>query len=266
VWQAPSFHGLVLRSAAAAFGAVLITVFFAAILTSSMVDWYYILPRVFGLFSAPVWLSDEESAIHPRGGWSASSRRAVAQVWIFHRGCCELLTFAALAVLLAIGLVALGNAVSTDKTLPGALESLGGSGIAFGVLGYVGPRLRYGLNFMQSCPVGLGMWVEGVDEFGHRASGLVIDVSIDPGVKLVRYEPLDDPVRLFVPLRYSHHLSEQPRPAAVDSEWCREQMLVHFDRDPSPPAGPPSRRLAGSLRRWLGDAPPDTGPTAISDP
>jgi hypothetical protein len=90
VWREPSFHGLFLSSGAAAFGAALVVLIFTAILASSMVDWYLILPRAFGLFGgcSPIWKTDEEAP-----DLDKDRRRRFAQVWVFHRGVCELVVF-----------------------------------------------------------------------------------------------------------------------------------------------------------------------------
>lgn len=230
VWQNPSLHGLWLHSGAAAFGAALVTLIFTAILTSSMVDWYLILPWAFGLFNgcSPIWMTDDEAQ-----DLDKERRRRFAQVWVFHRGVCELVVFSSIAVLLAIGVVALGNAVSSDKTLPTAFEALGGAGIAVGIFGdYLGPRLRHAMNFMLSGTVGLGMWVESEDALRRHFSGLVIDISIHPGLKLVNARGR----RFFVPLEDSHQVGEiKPFPEGIDAAWRERMVLEHLARDPLKP-------------------------------
>jgi hypothetical protein len=227
LWRTPQWDGALLHSGAAAFVAALVTLFFTAIVASSMVDWYYVLPTAFGLIGSPIWLTDEEAEARgkPLGD---DRRRHVAQIWVFHRGVCELLTLSALALALASGLVALGHAVSDDKTLPSAFESLGGAGIAFGIFGYLGPRLRGALDFVLSTPVGLGMWVDGHDGSGRRVSGLVVDVSVHPGIKLVDVRGR----RAFVALADAHRLHPDKRPRAITSTWCATTVDEHLGRDP----------------------------------
>ncbi len=235
-WQTPSFDGLLLHTGAAAFGAALVAVLFTAILTSSMIDWYLMLPFVLGLFGPPSW-TDDESEVR--------RRRWYAQVWVFHRGGCELLAFTSVALLLAIGLVALGNAVSSDRTLPAAFESLGGAGIAFGLLHYLSSRIRDALEFMQSATVGLGMWVRTTDRFGRDVSGIVVDVSVHPGLKVVG-PPVDEAEpyhRTFVALRDTPRVSEGRRPDGIDDDWCGNTVRRHLAQDPS--------KRQGLLRRLL---------------
>lgn len=224
-WQTPSFDGLLLHTSAAAFGAALVAVLFTSILTSSMIDWYLVLPFVLGLFGPPIWTDDERQR---------NRRRWYAQLWVFHRGSCELLAFTSVALLLAIGLVALGNAVSSDRTLPAAFESLGGAGIAFGVFGYLGTRLGPALDYVLSAPVGLGWWVSGMDQFGRDVSGIVVDVSVRPGLKIVgRPQGAGEhDHRTFIEFKYAPLVSEASRPAAADDAWCEETVRRHLRRDP----------------------------------
>jgi hypothetical protein len=223
-WLIPDYRGL-LTGDAAALAAVLVTIFFAALLASSMADWYYILPRALGLTDTPVWLEDGET---PSVGTALNRnrRRGIAQLWIFHRGVCELLTLTAVALFLAVGLVALGKGLSSDETLRSAFDALGGAGVAVGVFGYLGPRLRHGLDFLLSTPVGLGTWVTGRDDQGRRVSGLVVDVSIVPGLKLVNQFGR----RAFVPLSLAHRLQPVRRPYGVGSDECREIVETHLGR------------------------------------
>jgi hypothetical protein len=246
LWRSSGFDGLVFTTDAAAFCAVLFTVFFAAILASSMVDWYYVLPKALGVTGPPIWLTNTEAG----GDLGKERRRNIAQVWIFHRGVCELLTLSCVALLAAILLVAAGHALSGDHTLPAAIEALGGSGIAVGILQYLGPRLRDGLNFVLSSPVGLGMWVHAEGEDKRERTGLVVDVSIAPGVKLVT----EDGERFFIPLAQSHLPSPATRPDGVTRDRSRALVEEHLGRDAPRTGGTPwPTRL---LRRLLLAAPP----------
>lgn len=232
LWLTPSFDGILVHSAAGAFCAVLFTVFWGAMFTSSMVDWYYILPLVFGLIGPPVWMSDAETVGDQRGELGDTRRRRIAQVWVFHRGVCEILTFSCVAFLLAVVLVAAGNALSSDTTLPTAFESLGGAGAAVGVLGYVGPRVGGALRFMLSTEVGVGEWVQRThEETGLiTADGLVVDVSIQPGVKIIER----DGTRKFAALADTKRLHPIDRPDGIDSAWCSRAVHDHLGRDPEP--------------------------------
>jgi hypothetical protein len=232
LWLTPSFDGVLVHSAAGAFCAVLLTVFWGAMLTSSMVDWYYILPLVFGLIGPPIWMTDAETVSDRRGELDDTRRRRIAQVWVFHRGVCEILTFSCVAFFLAVVLVAAGNALSSDTTLPTAFESLGGAGAAVGVLGYVGPRVGGGLRFMLSTEVGLGEWVQRThEETGLiTADGLVVDVSIEPGVKIIQR----DGTRKFAALAETERLHPIARPGGIDSAWCSRAVHDHLGRDPKP--------------------------------
>lgn len=248
-WQTPSFDGLLLHTGAAAFGAALVAVLFTAILTSSMIDWYLVMPFVLGLFGPPIWTDDETQG---------DRRRWYAQVWVFHRGTCELLVLTSVALLLAIGVVALGNAVSSDRTLPAAFESLGGAGIAFGVFGYLGTRLGPALDYVLSAPVGLGAWVTGTDQFGRDVSGMVVDVSVHPGLKVVGLPAGADECdhRAFVALRYVPLVEGGSRPSGVDDAWCERTVRRHLRRDPGK-STPLARRLlhraggAARSRSWI---------------
>lgn len=211
-WRSPAFHGLLFSSEAATFAAVTLSVIPVSIFASHMVDWYLILPFVYGLFGPPIW-EEDETALSPK------RRRRYAKLWVAHRGICEVCVFISLAVLLAIAFVAIGNAVSHDRTLPQAIESLGGAGIAFGVLTYLGPRVRNALNYALAQSAGLGTWASGIDHFGDRVQGFVVDVSIHPGVKLRQR----DREWRYVPLGLAYTLQDldSGRP---DPAWCENAV------------------------------------------
>ncbi len=155
-------------------------------------------------------------------------------MWIAHRAISELFIFPAIALILAIVLVAAGNALSRDETLPTAIESLGGAGIAFAVFGFSGPRWRSSLRFVLSGPVALGSGVEGIGEYLEPVAGLVIDVSVDPGVKLITA----DGERTLVPLAMASTLHPVPRPRDKDDAWCRHHVLLHVLKHNDPSAWP----------------------------
>jgi hypothetical protein len=252
LWLTPGFDGVLVHTAAGAFCAVLLTVLWGAMLTSSMVDWYYILPLVFGLIGPPIWMTDAEAARVGRGELGDTRRRRIAQVWIFHRGVCEILVFSCVAFFLAVVLVAAGNALASDPTLPTAFEALGGAGAAVSVLGYAGPRVGGGLRFMLSTTVGLGEWVQRThEETGLiTADGLIVDVSIEPGVKIIQR----DGTRKFAALAETERLHPIDRPDDVDSAWCSEAVHDHLGRDPKPP-----RAVRETLRPPGEPAPAEVG-------
>jgi hypothetical protein len=216
-WLSPSLQGWLFSTTAAAFGATTLTIMLVALLASSMLDRFVILPRVLGLTRPdPIW--------RPSTALDDRSRRRVAQGWVAHRGICELFVFTAMAVVLAIALVAVINDVSHDDTLPAALESLGGAGIAVYIFGISGPRHAQAIMFCLAGPVALGSWVNGVNEFGNAVEGFVVDVSVEPGVKLIDVHG----DRVIVPLRLAPRLNPTGRPAIVNATWCREQVLEHL--------------------------------------
>jgi hypothetical protein len=216
-WRKPSLDGWLFSTTAAAFGATTLVVIGVALLASSMVDRFVILPRVLGLTKPdPIWRAP--TTLDDR------SRRRVAQGWVAHRGICELFAFTAIAVVLAIALVALINEFSDDATLPAALESLGGAGIAVYVFGISGPRHAAAIAFCLAGPVALGSWVTGVNEFGNSVEGFVLDVSVAPGVKLIDLHG----DRAIVPLHLAPRLNPTTRPTVVTADWCRDRVLEHL--------------------------------------
>jgi hypothetical protein len=246
LWRSPGFDGLLLHSDAAAFAAVLVTTGFAAMPVSSMIDWFYVLPKALGLIGVPIWVDD--AAGDTRGALGKDRRRRIAQVWVFHRGLCELIVLVSLALFLAIILVAVGNAFTDDKTLPAAIESLGGAGVAFAAVQYLTPRLEGALNFVLAAPVGLGMWVEGRDARGDAVRGLVVDVSIAPGIKVIDHE---DERQRFIPLKEAPHVSPLPMPPEADDTWRQQTVhtfLAHDPRTAKEDGGPSWLRTPHVLR------------------
>lgn len=230
VWQAQSFDGLLFSTTAATFGAVALSVIPVAIFASHMVDSYLILPFVYGLFGPPIW-EENDTQLSPK------RRRRYAKLWIAHRGICEICVFVSLALLLSIVFVAIGNAVSHDNTLPQAVESLGGAGIAFGVLTYLGPRVRDSLTYVLAQSAGLGAWATGIDYFGERVEGFVVDVSVHPGIKL-RQRNLE---WRYVPLRLAFGLQELQDENGVrpDAGWCENAVRERDEARLAPPEPTP---------------------------
>jgi hypothetical protein len=212
-WLSPHQEGWLFNSDAAAFVAVCISVVPAAALTSSMVDRFLIIPKVLGLRGKGIWVEPD--------GLNDASRRRLAQMWVVHRAISELFIFPAIALVLAVVIVAAGNALSSDRTLPEAFESLGGASVAFAVFGFAGPRWTSSLRFILSGPVGLGYWVEGVGEMLETVQGLLVDVSVDPGLKIITKDKKIITVPLSLASRFSHVV---PRPAQITVDWCRERV------------------------------------------
>lgn len=184
--------------------AVAVCVILAAIYLSSLVDRYFILPYVYGRFASPVWVEDAppEPAADPPAEeesertLSLKRRRMYAKLWVAHRTACEIIVFVGLALILSVLLIEIIDAVTFNETLPRAIESIGGAGIAVAVLGYVGPRARDGISFVLGGHAGLGAWVKGFDTYQREVEGYVVSVSVEPGVKVMtrehefRYLPL----------------------------------------------------------------------------
>jgi len=214
VWRSPGFAGLLFSTQAAAFAGVALAVIPVAILVSSMVDWYLIIPFCYGAFGTAIWVPPVERI--------PLQRRRYAKIWVAHRVICEICCYFALALIISILFVAVGNAVSHEHVLPVALESLGGSGIAFTVLAYLGPRVRDGWNYMLADNAGLGTWAEGTDIAGEPVEGLIVDVSVHPGVKIWTKEEK----WRFVALRLASQLYEYEsnRLESCDAQWCEQAV------------------------------------------
>jgi hypothetical protein len=216
-WRTSRLEGVISSTSAAAFTAAAIALMPAAALASSMVDRYVILPRLFGLVGGePVWSVPK--------GLDEAWRRRIAQAWIAHRAICELFIFTSMALVLAIVIVAAGNALSHDKTLPTAFESLGGASVAVGVFGFARPRWAASLKFCLSGQVCLGNWVVGPDPHGHKVSGLAVDVSVDPGVKIIQANKQ----RTSTSLEHVDLVNALERPHAQDVAWCKRVTISHL--------------------------------------
>jgi hypothetical protein len=112
-------------------------------------------------------------------------------------------------------------------------------------LAYVGPRVRDAFEFMLSSPIGVGWWVSGEDKRGRPYDGLVVDISIRPGIKIIQRNG----VRRFVRLAKAGKLTEvdaaaRPRPLATspDKAWSQSMFELHFTNDPDSPPRKRGRR------------------------
>lgn len=228
---AKRFDGLVFKSEASVFAGVAFVVIWLAILVSSLFDRYLILPFCYGQLGPPIWSVGPE----PTG----SRRRRFAQVWVGHRAVCEVCAYTALAMLLAIVFVALGSAVSHEHILAVALESLGGTGVAIAILAYAGPRVRDGWGYMSASYAGLGSWACGIIG-GETVEGLVVDVSLSPGVQL----RTQDRGWRFVSLKDAQNLHEleERRPAKCDESWAQDAVLRRGEAKVHEPPGEPTNQ------------------------
>jgi hypothetical protein len=230
----PGSNGLLFSSTAATFTGVALVVIPVAALASSMVDRYLILPYCYGAFGDPVWNVPPRDEEAQKAAFTP--RRRYAKLWVAHRVVCEVLCYFSLALIISVLFVAVGNAVSHERTLPIAIESLGGAGIAFTVIAYLRPRAGAGWDYVMAESAGLGTWARGVDELGDKVDGLVVDVSLYPGIKL-RTTNLE---WRYIPLALAKHLHEfeSARPAECNAEWCQRAVRVRGEAKARAPRHP----------------------------
>ena len=69
---------------------------------------------------------------------------------------------------------------------------------------------------------------QGVSLVGFAVGGLVVDVSIKPGLKLID----EHGHRTFVDLEDSDDLETVPRPDGIDSRWFEQVIDEHLGREP----------------------------------
>ncbi len=145
-----------------------------AILLSSAVDWYVILPFRDGIVGLPACRVDEVDL---------STRRRYTKLWVAHRLACELSITAALIVALVLLLAHYVGNFEKIITIVGAL------GIPAALLLVAGKRwFLGGLRFCLAQGPALGNWVKGptyTKREGEKIhEGFVIDVSLDSGLKI----------------------------------------------------------------------------------
>ncbi|MDQ3933801.1 MAG: hypothetical protein M3340_04130 [Actinomycetota bacterium] len=184
----------VLEGGAAAVGGSLAAAIPMAIVVSGAVDWYVILPFVRGVFGPPACRTDAHDV---------ETLRAYVKYRITHRVLAEFIGWGGLALVAAIGLIALGRAAADDNTVASALASLS----AGGILAYAAPRWKHGVTYFFAQNAGFGTWAGGRDGRYEYVEGVVVDVSIHPGVTL-RADP--DGRDHSVPLGNTATLSEIP--------------------------------------------------------
>lgn len=203
-----------------------------AIYVSSLADQFYVLPAICGMFTGrPAWVTS--------GGQSGQQRRTTATLWVVHRGLAEIIGSVGVAFAIAVVVVAVGGLASSDETLSMAIESLGGTAVAVALLGLFGPRVRDAIRYMLAPSAGIGEWAEVRGAGGDVVSrGLVIDVSIDPGVKLHD----ETGSQFFVALRDCRLVQASPgsRPLSCNEAWAYKQFesvreACRLDEDVAPP-------------------------------
>jgi hypothetical protein len=192
---------------------------FAAMLTSSCVDWYLIRPFRDGVLGAPACqmdAHDDETALY------------YARAWIAHRAIAEVLGWGGVGVVLVVGLVALQRSTK-DAAWSAFFTYLAPAGAVYlGLGGYLAKRLRPVPGYMQRPSPGLGRWAHGeiVDAAGneHHVQGFVLDAAIDPGLRLLSAPDGDITA---VPLAQTARLRASQRALCVE---CCEHWIPQCDR------------------------------------
>lgn len=145
-----------------------------AILLSSAVDWYVILPFRDGVVGWPACQVDEVDL---------PTRRRYTKLWVAHRLACEMSIAATLAVAVVLLLAQYVGNFEEVVTIVGAL------GIPAALLLVAGKRwFLGGLRFCLAQGPAVGDWVNGptyTKREGEKThEGFVIDVSLDNGLKI----------------------------------------------------------------------------------
>lgn len=234
LWQTTPFDGLVFSSPAAEVAGALMLTTCAAVLVSSALDWYVITPFQRGVLNPEICRAHAHPALTPQ------SRRRYAKWWIGHRGACELIAYTSFSIFLAIVFTALTALVDDDAILKISLGSFVGAGTAFALQGYLGPRIRSGWEYLNVQSAGLGEWAAGVDRNAATIHGLVIDVSLKPGIQIL--ETADGSPE-FVPLAMAIDVQHDadPEMRCVD---CCGGWIVDCDRGRREREGSPVARPA----------------------
>lgn len=153
-------------------GALLIPL---SMLLSSAVDWYLIRAFREGVHDLPACQPEIQT-----------SGRAMdyARYWVLHRMVAEFFVYAAIVGLIALTVTIAGE--NTDsKTGENIFNLIGLVGIVSWSLSELG-KLRAALEFVRyPTKCGLASWVTGRTKGGLDISGLVLDVSVKPGVQLI---------------------------------------------------------------------------------
>ncbi|MGA2163327.1 MAG: hypothetical protein ABSH36_02530 [Solirubrobacteraceae bacterium] len=207
-----------LRSVPAHFAVISASAVFAAMLTSSCVDWYLIRPFRDGVLGPPVCQMadhDDETVLF------------YAQAWIAHRTVAEVIGWGGTAIVLIIALVAMQNSTH-NPTWSGIFTYLAPSGAVYlGIGGYLVRRLRYVPQYVQRPSPGLGRWVTGaiptISGEERQIDGFVADVALGVGLQTITQEHR----RKDVDLGDAWRLDSVQRPLCVNA--C-ERWIPHCDR------------------------------------
>jgi hypothetical protein len=186
---------------------------FLAVLLSSLIDWYYIRPRIDGVVCAPPCLATKDH----KGPWKRVTRR-----WYIHRG---LATFSYILFAIAIAFIVMIMLVREDRAAAGVIGGV--SGIAGLLLIFAGPyrnELPTVAKWALSPAFVLGDDLEFEGLRNKTKRGYVLHVAV-PVVKLVPLDengqPIDAP---FIEPKNSQ-LSEaelMPKPTIACRHGCAE--------------------------------------------
>ncbi len=183
---------------------------FVVVLLSSLIDWYYIRPRIDGVVCAPPCLATKGQ----KAPWKRVTRR-----WYIHRG---LATFAYILFAIAVAVIVLLMLIREDHT---AAELIGGiSGIAGLLLIFAGPyrnELPTVAKWALSPAFYLGddLTFEGIRK---PKRGYVLHVAV-PVVKLVPLDELGRPIDApFIEPKNSQLAEAEltPRPTTACAGGC----------------------------------------------
>ena len=186
-------------------GALIVAVF-----VSSLVDWYYVRPRIDGLVCVPPC----RAAASEKGPWKRVTRR-----WYLHRG---LATLAYIAFAIAIAVIVMIMLVRED---PAA------AGVTGGVSGIAGLLLIFAGSYRSSLPT-VARWVLSpafvlgddleYEGYGGKKRGYVLHLAV-PVAKLVPLDKSGRPVGVpFVEIK-TPKLDEAdlyPKPATACNGSC----------------------------------------------
>jgi hypothetical protein len=212
------FDGFLFSSQASTVAGTLVMTTASAVLISSAADWYLITPFHRGVLNPEICRAHNDL--------TKPSRRRYAKWWIAHRGLCELIAYTSFSLFLAIVFTALTELVDDDAVLKISVGSFIGAGTAFALQGYLAPRVRSSWEYLNFQSAGLGEWAAGIDRNRQPVEGLVVDVSLKPGVQL-RQSPTSPPV--FVPLASAEDVQSCWNPNLRCETQC-EGWILDCDR------------------------------------
>jgi hypothetical protein len=187
-----------------------------SILVSSSVDWHLIRPFREGVLNEPTCRPE----IHESG-----RGLDYAKYWVLHRMVSEFLAFGAVVVLAGLFFAIISTAVHSEEG-KSAASFVGGLAIAIWSASKLS-GLEAALGFVRysyaNCE--LGSWVRGRTDTCVDIEGFVLDVSISPGLQLIK-TPRGDPAkdiadkRKSVPLKQVENVDSATPPAPLCSTRC----------------------------------------------